>query len=152
MSTDNQIQFLDTTDGEGNALGAVMNRQTVETFIAGGTIALGDWVVFDSTQTGYARAVYVVQAPGVATLGNAGAFGVAKAAAASGAEVEVIIGGYCPVAKVAAATVAGSPLCGPIGTAGQAEIETAATSGNVCGIALEADTANLAAVMVKRSF
>ena len=97
--------------------------------------------------------MYVLEAAAVATVGNSAAFGVALAAAAAAAQVEVCIGGYCAAANVAGAAVAGSPLIGPIGTAGEAALEApGTTTGTVCGIALEADTANVAAVFVIRKF
>jgi hypothetical protein len=147
MARSNLIQYL-----EPGAEAESSNRQVTETYLAGGAIAVGDWVAFDSSQTGADRALYVIEAAGVATVGNSAAFGVAKtAAAAAGDEVEVVIAGYCAVASVAAATVAGSPLIGPIGTAGEAAIEVpGTTTGQLCGTALEADTANLAAVIVHR--
>lgn len=146
MATSSLIQFL-----EAGEAGDTSNRSTSETYLAGGAITLGDWVAFDTSQSGADRALYVIEAAGVATVGNSAAFGVAKATVAAGDWVEVYIGGYCPVASVAAATVAGSPLIGPIGTAGRAEIEVpATTTGQLCATALEADTANFAAVFIHR--
>jgi len=148
MATSTLVQFLD--DGEEAETG---NRQQVETFFANGTIAAGDWVAFDTTKTGADRCLYVIEAAGVATVGNSAAIGVAKAAASAGDQVQVVVAGYAENASVAAATVAGSPLIGPIGTAGEAAIEVpGTTTGKLCGIALEADTANLADVFVIKSF
>ncbi len=148
MATSTLVQFLD--DGEEAETG---NRQQVETFFANGTIAAGDWVAFDTTKTGADRCLYVIEAPGVVTIGNSAAFGVAKAAASAGDQVRVVVAGYAEGASVAAATVAGSPLIGPIGTAGEAAIEApGTTTGKLCGIALEADTANKADVFVIKSF
>ena len=146
MATSSLIQFL-----EAGQAGDTSNRATLETYLAGGAIALGDWVAFDTSQSAADRALYVIEAAAVAVKGNSAAFGVAKATVVAGDWVEVYIGGYCPVALVSAATVAGSPLVGPIGTAGRAEIEVpGTTTGQLCATALEADVANLAAVFIHR--
>ena len=107
MSTDRLIQFLDTTDAEGNALGpSVSNRREVETFHAGGTIAAGDWVMFDASKTGAARVAYVLQAPAVATKGNGAGIGCALEAAVAGELVKVVTAGYHAAANVHAAVTA----------------------------------------------
>ena len=148
MATSSLVQFL--SSGEAGDTG---NRRQVETFLAGGAIAAGDWVALDNSKTGADRCLYVVEAAGVATKGNAAAMGVALAAAAADERVDVVVAGYVASASVAAATVAGDALVGPIGTAGRAEIEVpGTTTGAVCGIALEADTANFAAVMVVKRY
>lgn len=148
MASSNLVQFLQI-----GVDAAAMNRRTVEKYIAGGTIAAGDWVTFDGSQSGTDRMLYVVEAAATATVGNAGAMGVALNAVSAGEIVDVVIGGYVAAANVAAATVAGSSLVGPIGTAGEAAIEVpGTTTGCVCGIALEADTANVAAVFVIKKF
>ena len=67
--------------------------------------------------------------------------------------MRIVIAGYVEKANVAGATVAGSALIGPIGTAGRAEIEVpGTTTGSVCGIALAADTANIAPVFVIKKY
>jgi hypothetical protein len=148
MATSTLVQFLDSGEA-----GDTSNRRQVETFIAGGAIAEGDWVALDNSQSGADRALYVVEAAGVATKGNAAAMGVALAAAAANERIDIVVSGYVAKAGVAAATVAGDALIGPIGTAGRAEIEVpGTTTGAVCGIALEADTANFAAVMVVKRY
>jgi len=148
MATSTLVQFL----GAGEA-GATSDRRQVETFLAGGAIAAGDWVAPDTTKTGADRALFVKEAAGVATVGNSATIGVALHAASADQTVDVVVSGYCASAYVAGAAVAGSPLVGPIGTAGQAAIEVpGTTTGKLCGIALEADTANYAAVMVCKTF
>lgn len=148
MATSTLVQYLQPGEGADAS-----SRRQVETFIAGGTIAAGDWVAFDTSKTGADRCLYVVEAAGVATVGNSAAFGVALSAAGANQAIEVVVSGYAPSANVAAATVAGSPLIGPIGTAGEAAIEVpGTTTGKLCGIALEADATNKAAVFVIKSF
>jgi hypothetical protein len=126
------------------------DRSTVQTYLAGAAIAIGDAVQFDLSQTGANRTLYVLEAAGVATVGSSAVIGVAKtAAAAAGDPIEVYVKGYCPVASVAAATVAGTPLIGPIGTAGRLEVEApGTTTGRVFAIGAEADTANVGAIVI----
>lgn len=141
----NLVQFLGAGVG-----GDVSDRSLVQTYLSNGVIAIGDAVAFDATKSGADRALYVIEAAGVATVGNSGVIGVAKTAAtAAGQEIEVYVQGYCPAASVAAATVAGSALIGPIGTAGRLEIEApGTTTGKVFATALEADTSNVAAIYI----
>jgi len=155
MATNTHLQRLDTAaDTTGSSVSASNRRQT-EDFIAGGAIAAGDWVAFDASKTGSDQLLYVVEAAGVTTKGNSAAFGVALAAAATDERVTVVVSGFCESAQVAAATVAGSALVGPIGTAGRAEIEVpGTTTGQLCGIALTDDSAvtNYAQVVVLKQF
>lgn len=140
-----QTQYL--VPGEDTDTG---DRSTVKTFLAAGVIAVGDAVTYDDSKTGADRTLYVIEAEAVATVGNSGVIGIAKtAAAAAGDAIEVYVAGYCPVANVAAATVAQSALIGPIGTAGRLEIEVpGTTTGKVFAVAAEADTSNLAAIFI----
>lgn len=154
MATSTQIQFLGAVGdpSAGNDAGQSYRTQ-IETFIAGGTIGAADLVAFDSSKTGYERVLYVVEAGAVATVGNPGVIGVALEAASAGDEVRVVVAGYCESANVDGATVAGSSLIGPIGTAGRAAIETpGTTTGAVWGVALAADVSNLAPVVVFKRF
>lgn len=148
MATSTLIQFLDAGEASDTS-----NRRQIETFIAGGAIAKGDWVQPDLSKASGDEMLYAIEAAGVATKGNPGAIGVALAAAAAGDQVRVVVSGYVAEANVAGAVVAGDSLVGPIGTAGRAEIEVpGTTTGAVCGYALDADTANLAPVMVVKRF
>lgn len=158
MATSTLLQKL---DGETTFGASTSNRSQVETFIAGETLVVGDWVEFDASQTGADRLLYVIQADGVATKGSPAAFGVLKesvepdGALTSGSRVRVVVAGYAENANVAAATVAGSALIGPIGTDGRAEIEVpGTTTGRVIGVALEDDSVvtNVADVWVVKSF
>jgi hypothetical protein len=95
------------------------------TFLAGGTIAAGDTVAFDLSQTAANRAAVVVEAPA-----NAGSLvvGVALDAAAAGGTVRVATHGYVASADVETGVVAGQGLF--VGTtAGRlAGLQNAATS------------------------
>jgi len=147
MATSTLIQRLEAGET------GVSNRSQTETFLAGGAISAGDWVALDTSKTGADKALYVVEAAGVATVGQANVIGVALADAAADEKVLVCIAGYCAKASVAGAAVAGSALVGPIGTAGQAAIEVpGTTSGKLCGVALAADVANYAEVLVIKTF
>jgi hypothetical protein len=80
MATNTLIQKLDATALISNITGSpgsytsvaipdVSNRRQVETFIAGATVVVGDWLMFDTSATGSARVLTVIQATNVA-LGN----------------------------------------------------------------------------------
>ena len=151
MATSTLVQLL-ANEAEGGTA-ATSHRTQSETFIANGAITLGDWVAFDTSKTGSDRALYVIRAAGVATVGSQACIGVALATAGIGDQIRVCTAGYVDSANVAATTVAGSALIGPIGTAGRAEIENpGTTSGGVIAVALAADTANIAPVIVFKRF
>ena len=78
MATSTLIQRLEAGET------GVSNRSQTETFLAGGAIAKGDWVALDTSKTGADKALYVVEAAGVATVGQANVMGVALEAATSG--------------------------------------------------------------------
>jgi hypothetical protein len=148
MATSTLVQLLEAGQASDTS-----NRRQLETFLSSGAITKGDWVELDASKTGADRALYVKECATVATKGNAGAFGVALETVAADEQVRVVVAGYVAEALVAAATVAGSALVGPIGTAGRAEIEVpGTTTGSVCGIALDVDTANIAPVFVIKKY
>jgi hypothetical protein len=84
MATSTLIQFL--ASGE---LGDTSNRRQVETFIANGAIAAGDWVQLDTAATGADRCLYVIEATAAFATGNPLVVGVALAGAATGEGVRV---------------------------------------------------------------
>jgi hypothetical protein len=147
MASSTILQKLDT---EANGASADSSaRSKVQTFIAGGTIAAGDWVSSDTSQSGSDRALYVVV---VDTSGGAAALGVptvgvAKAAAVSGDSVDVVVGGYAEGANVATGSTANLALSLDTTTSGRAAIADAANV-NRCGIALEDAVSNKADVWV----
>lgn len=150
MATTQIIQLL-SPEASGGTAGS-MNRTQTETFIANGSITKGHFVAFDTGKTGSDRVLYVIQSAGVATVGNSLTIGVALATAAAGEKIDVCVSGYCAYAYVDGSTVAGTPLCGPIGTAGQAGLAAAATTSPVIAVGLDADTANFAPVFVTKVF
>lgn len=166
MATSTLIQYLETSQvsglGVSSAIGpSTMDRSQTETFLSGAAITAGDWVAFDTTQSGANRVLYVKQAAAVAGAGSAGnplVVGVAlNTTTVVGEKVQVVVSGYCARANVDAAVVAGSPLCGPFTTAGRADINVAASVAGLCGVALDADgvaplAVNYAPVWVCKKF
>lgn len=133
--------------GEGQP---VSNRREVETFLAGAAITAGDWLMFDTSKTGEDRVLYVIEATAVA-LGNSLTVGVAlDTVTAAGAKVRVVTAGYAETANVDGAVVAGDPLVVDT-TAGRAHVGATGDIG-FCGVCLEADTSNVAAVWVLKRF
>lgn len=138
MATSNLVQFLQAGEGAKTSY-----RSQEETFLAGGTIALGDFVAFDTSKTGADKTLYVITTP--ATAGRGNVVGVALAGAASGERVTICIKGYVAAAKVAA------------GTAQHASLTTSATAGTAvtyatgthtgtgpCAVALTAESGGVA--------
>ena len=153
MATSTLIQLLEAGQG-----GDTSNRRQVETFIAGGAIASGDWVSLDVSKAGADKALYVIEAP--ATASDARCIGVALAAAAADEQIRVCVAGYVASANVATGTGIGQALT-PNGTAGR--VGPAEYIGNgsgaaavriptVCGVTLTLAAANTAEVMVKKQF
>ena len=145
MATSTLIQFLGPGEGA-----ATSNRSQVETFLAGGTIAAGDWVAFDTTKTGADKLLTVIEA-GTSANGNATVVGVALAAATVGQNVDVVVSGYAAAANTNGAPGAGSPLVVQT-VAGAADAAGAAISAPPCGVALAASVANKAEVWVFKRF
>lgn len=140
MATSTLVQFL----GAGEA-GATSNRSQIETYLAGGTIAAGDWVSFDTSKTGADRVLYVktVDTSGGAVLIGVPTVGVALSAAVAGDQVRVVVAGYVENAKVATGSTAGLALTLDTTSSGRATIADAANV-NICGVALEDAASNLA--------
>ena len=86
------------------------NRRQTEIFLAGATIAAGDFVAFDLSQTEDAdKTLYVVPCnSGAAATGLA--IGVAEAVDSKTNKVTVVLSGFVSGAKVNAAVVAGDNL------------------------------------------
>lgn len=146
MATSTLIQLLQPGEGADTS-----NRSQTETFLAGGTIARGDFVSLDTSKTGADKALYVVV---VDTSGGAVALGVptvgvALAAATAGQKVDVVIGGYVGRANVATGTAAGVALALDTTTSGRAVAADAANC-NLAAISLSVAASNQAEVMVLR--
>jgi hypothetical protein len=161
MATSTLVQYLETT-GKSVTTGAdvqlgggISNRSQVETFLTAGAIVAGDWVMFDTTQTGAARVAFVAQT-GVVATGNPLCAGVAlksvTGTATSPQPVEVVVSGYAETANVDGAVVAGSPLSAGAAVAGRAGVATGASI-VVCGTALAVDApVNVGPVWVYKQF
>jgi hypothetical protein len=138
MATSTLIQYLaqNQTSGLGVSVpvgAGASNRRQVETFIAGGSVAVaaGDVVALDTSKTGADKALFVVEAPA-----NAGALavGVCIGSAESngsltpGSKINVVVTGYVASADVETGVAAGQALV--VGsTAGRfAAMANAATS------------------------
>ena len=144
MATSTLIQSL--VIGADAAQSARSKRQT---FLAGGTIAKGDFVSADTTKTGADRALYCIT---VDTSGGAAALGVptigvAMNAATAGEQVVVVVAGYAEGANVATGSTANLALSLDTTTSGRAAIADAANV-NIAAIALEDAASNAADVWV----
>lgn len=130
----------------------VSNRSQEETFLAGGTITAGDWVIFDTSATGAARVLTVIQSP--ATAGNPLVVGVALASATAGQKVDVCIAGYAASANVVTGVLKGESVVSSGVTAGRAIKYASGTHTNASPVAvlLEDAAANVAAVWVFKQF
>lgn len=157
MATSTLLQKLDKAvdplvTGTTGSVPTTMDRSQTEWFIAGAAIALGDWVAFDATQASVSDRTLVVLPCANVALGNALTVGVALAAVASGARVQVVISGLAPKAKVIAAVgAAGVPLAIVANTV-SAEANVAANIAAPCGVSLEASAAGFAACWVYKYF
>ena len=154
MATNTTIQYLLATAkdefGATVALPTASNRRQIETFIAGAAITKGDWVMFDTSATGAARVLTVIQATFAAT-GQPLTVGVATQTVASGAEVEVVIAGYVEGANVATAVTVGQGLS-ISAVNGRGAAYAAAALAPACGVALEGAASNTCDVWVIKQF
>jgi hypothetical protein len=154
MATSNLLQKL---DGETEFGGSTSNRRTIETFLAGAAIVAGDVVMWDTTQTGADKALYVKQSAPRA-LGQPLACGVALNAGAAGDRIKVVTSGYVAGVNCTVNTgtiVLGDPLVASVVTAGEVEVRVAADTARTFGVALEiadATTVNTVTMIVYPQF
>lgn len=157
MATSTNIQYLVSSGkdefGATTTVGAgTSNRRQIETFIAGGAITSGDWVMFETTTaTGASRVLTVIQAT-LAATGRPLTVGVAIQTAASGETVDVVVGGYVEGANVATAVLVGQSLSISTTVNGRAEAGANTAIAPYCGVALEGAAANLCDVWVIKNF
>ena len=149
MATNTLLQYLQADDGSGAPLGVTAsNRRQVERYIAGGAIAANDLVAFDFSKTADGEiALTVVKADS----GSADSIAVVGFAAAAGDELNVTIAGIHVSANVAGAVAKGDRLS-ISAVAGQADTYVNSDTVPIIGYAVEADTANIASVMVIKQF
>lgn len=148
MATSTLIQYLDKTQntisGGTTPVGASSsNRSQTETFLTETAITAGDWVAFDTTQTGASRVLVVIVA-GASANGNPTTVGVAlesvTGTATSPQPIKVVVSGYCDVAKTNGGPVAGQPLVVQT-VAGDADVAGAGITAPPCGVCLGDPTA-----------
>jgi hypothetical protein len=165
MATSTILQSLNSeTDG---ATATSSARRQIETYVlrntngtgASRTVTAGQWVSFDTTQTGSdrVRCVRVIDTSGGAVAIGVPVIGVAldtvtiAEPTVSGQSVElpvrVVVSGYAENAFVATGSTSGLALSLDTTTSGRATIADAANV-NICGVALEDATSNLADVWV----
>jgi hypothetical protein len=162
MATSTLVQYLETTanlaaGGTTTLGGDISDRCQTETFLTVTAITAGQWVAFDTTQTGAAKVVVVSAAPSTFALGNPLVVGVAvetvTGTVASPQPVKVVVGGYVASAAVDNAVVAaGTSLVVDNTAVGRANAYAAADTANPCGVSLTAAAGNLAAVWVYKQF
>jgi len=148
-----QIDTLATyvTDYLAGTQGLADKRQEIVSFIAGGSIAAGDAVAFDTTQTTTGIVNVVVKA-GVVATGNPLAVGVALGAASYGGVVQVVVAGLHPSANVLTGVTAGTALIAGKTTAGRLADIAAASTAPACAVCLATAASNLAPVWVIKSY
>lgn len=146
MATSTLLNYL-----EAGSSNSVSNRRQVETFIASEAISANDFVALDFSKSSDAdKALYVMKAGTTGGTTNM-CVGVAlEAAAAAGDTIEVVIKGVCE-ANVAGDTAQGEFLT-ITGTDGQAGKATDNTLYPLVACAVEADTDNVATVIVIKQF
>jgi len=134
----------------------VSNRRQIETFILGGTVAVGDWVALDTTQPDADKALFVIEA-GAAANGNPLVVGVVLSSAettgalTSGSRVNVIVAGYAASANTNGAPVAGQPIVVQT-VAGAADAAGAGITAPPCGAVLADLGGGKAEVLVYKHF
>ena len=134
----------------------VSNRRQVETFIAGATVVVGQWVQFDTSKSGAVKVLTVVPAA-ITADGNALVVGVVLGSAetsgalTAGSKINVIVSGYASVAAVTTGVAAGTPLVVDA-TLGRADARVAGDISDACGVALTLAGSNLAEVWVYKKF
>lgn len=141
MATQTLVQYLETEQysslpgGASSAVGtSVMDRRQVETFIAAAAVAAGDVVSLDAAQAADGDKAIKVKPADSADTALSCPVGVALAAAASGAKVDVCVRGVCEAKLLACAQ---GDVLTHTATAGSMDTIAAATDPQIA-IALEA--------------
>ena len=145
MATNTLLQSLN--DSANQATTGSSNRRQVETFIASSAIAANDLVALDiGTSNDSDKALYIIKADSTTGAGVVAIGFALDAAASPGDLVRVTIAGVHESANVDT-TVLGDRLK-VSSTAGRARVYGAGDTVPVLGYAVEADTANVATVIV----
>ncbi len=144
MATSTLLQSLNAGDSFPS------HRQQKETFLAGGDINAGDAVAFDISQTETAdKVLYVVQLDSANTKANC-FVGIAENAGKSGEKVHVVISG--PVEANVATGVAEGEALEATATAGRLDTYANTSVAAIAAVAIAAEAANKALVIVKKQF
>lgn len=164
MATNTLIQYLEETQvtGLGGTVtvgASTSNRSQTETFVAGGTITVGQWVQFDTSASGASIVATVIPASAATATGNPLVCGVCIGSADSsglltaGHKVTVVVSGFVGAANVdAAVAAAGVALVVDNTGAGIANAYAAADLAPACGVSLGASAAGKAPVWVYKQF
>ena len=150
MATNTLVQRLEAGES------GVMNRSQTETFILGGTVAVGDWVALDASKSGSDKALVVIEA-GAAANGNPLVVGVVLSSAetsgalTAGSRVNVIVAGYAASANTNGAPAAGQPIVVQT-VAGAADAAGAGITAPPCGAVLADLGGGKAEVLVYKHF
>ena len=148
MATNTLLQYLQSDDGDGVALGITSsNRRQVERFIASHAIAANDLVALDFSKTADGDKVLYIRKALNTEISQVPIGFALNAATAEGDEVNVTIAGIHESANVVNTVAAGDRLC-ISGVAGQAMTIVATDTVPIVAVAVEADTANIATVVV----
>ena len=152
MATSTTLQYLDHQNKDSETYGiTASNRRQVETYIAGGTIAANDLVAFDFSKSTDAEIALTVVKADSGSTDSIAAIGFALGGASAGEKVDITVAGIHVSANVAGAVAKGDRLS-ISAVAGQADTYVNSDTVPVIGYALEADTANVASVMVIKQF
>jgi hypothetical protein len=146
MATSDLVQYLSAKNDEV----AASDRRVTETFLASADITAGDFVCFDTTQTGADRVLYVKPAD-IDAVPTKQAIGVCldtiDVSEVSDFRVQVVVKGYAEGANVTTAVAEGAPLS--VGsTAGRAVAYAAGDTVAPVAVCLEAAADNTADVFV----
>lgn len=146
MATSDLVQYLTAA----NDKVAASNRRVTEVFFAAADINAGDFVCFDTEQTGADRVVFVKPAD-IDSVPTKQAIGVCldtiDVSAVDDLRVTVVVKGYVEGANVTTAVAKGAPLS--VGsTAGRAVAYAAGDTVAPVAVCLEAAAGNLADVYV----
>ena len=157
MATSTLLQYLDSTDGSGNALGiTASNRRQVERFIASASIKAGDMVCLDLTKANVGDQGLYITTANRSSGDTILAIGFALEAADANEDCNVTVAGLHESAAVKTGIATGGRLIAPDvgggGTAGRAEEYTGAESVPVIGYCLKTAAANVANVFVIKQF
>jgi len=148
MATNTLLQYLQSDDGDGVALGITSsNRRQVERFIASHAIAENDLVALDFSKTADGDKVLYIRKALDSEISQVAIGFALNAATAEGDEVNVTIAGIHESANVNGSTAAGDRLI-ISSVAGQAKVIANTDTSPIVAVAVEADTGNVATVVV----